>query len=74
MTPIELEGRQIDLRGARWHASSQAGDRANSVEVAFVADVIAVRDSSHPDGPILVYTRAEWDAFIGGIKGGEFDR
>jgi hypothetical protein len=35
--------------------------------------VIAVRDSKHPEGPVLLFTQAEWDAFVAGAKGGEFD-
>jgi Domain of unknown function (DUF397). len=34
---------------------------------------IAVRNSRHPSGPALVYTRAEIDAFLIGVKNGEFD-
>ena len=31
-----------------------------------------MRNSRHPDGPALVFTRAEWDAFLGGARDGEF--
>jgi hypothetical protein len=34
---------------------------------------IAMRNSRHPEGPVLVYTRAEIEAFIGGAKDGDFD-
>jgi hypothetical protein len=34
---------------------------------------IAVRNSRHPSGPALIYTRAEIDAFLIGVKNGEFD-
>ena len=34
---------------------------------------IAVRNSRHPAGPTLIYTRAEISAFILGVQGGEFD-
>jgi uncharacterized protein DUF397 len=34
---------------------------------------IAMRNSRHPDGPALVYTRAEIEAFINGAKDGDFD-
>jgi hypothetical protein len=45
------------------------------VEVADLPDGgVAVRDSKDADGPKLVFTRAEWQAFIGGVKDGEFDR
>jgi Domain of unknown function (DUF397) len=33
-----------------------------------------VRDSKDPAGGVLVFTRAEWLAFLGGAKDGEFDR
>jgi hypothetical protein len=33
----------------------------------------AVRNSRHPDGPALIYTRAEVAALIEGAKSGEFD-
>jgi len=34
---------------------------------------IAVRNSRHPEGPALIYTRAEIDAFIEGARDGDFD-
>jgi hypothetical protein len=44
------------------------------VEVAGLPDgSIALRNSRHPQGPALVYTRAEIAAFIAGAKDGEFD-
>ena len=36
-------------------------------------DLIGMRDASRPDGPVLVFTEAEWDAFVAGAKDGEFD-
>jgi hypothetical protein len=35
--------------------------------------VIVMRDSKKPDGPVLYFTEAEWDAFVAGVKDGEFD-
>lgn len=44
------------------------------MELAELADGgIAVRNSRHPTGPTLIYTRAEISAFIRGVRGGEFD-
>jgi hypothetical protein len=37
-------------------------------------DEIAVRDEKVPDGPVLIFTADEWDAFIAGVKDGQFDR
>ncbi|MGH3329589.1 MAG: DUF397 domain-containing protein, partial [Streptomycetales bacterium] len=44
----------------------------NCVEVAFLDDAIAVRDSKDPSGPKLVFTRGEWGAFTGGVVDGAF--
>jgi len=45
------------------------------VEVACLpGGEIAVRNSRHPAGPVLVYTQAEITAFLQGAKDGEFDR
>jgi hypothetical protein len=35
--------------------------------------VIVMRDAKNPDGPTLYFTEAEWDAFVLGVKDGEFD-
>jgi Domain of unknown function (DUF397) len=35
--------------------------------------VITMRDGSKPDGPVLRFTPAEWDAFVAGVRDGEFD-
>jgi hypothetical protein len=34
---------------------------------------VQVRDSKDPDGPVLAFTRREWEAFLAGCKDGEFD-
>lgn len=45
------------------------------VEIADLPDGgAAVRDGKLQQGsPILVFTSAEWHAFLAGVKGGEFD-
>lgn len=64
----------IDLDGLTWRKSSLSGEGAECVETAVLRDRrIAVRDSKHPDEAVLIYTLAEWSAFIDGAKAGEFD-
>ncbi|WP_420804510.1 DUF397 domain-containing protein [Actinomadura atramentaria] len=36
-------------------------------------DRVAVRHSHHPDAELIIYTRAEWEAFTAGVRNGEFD-
>lgn len=58
-----------------WIKSSLSVYNGNCVEVAgLTGDVILVRDSKHPRRAVLSFTPAEWDAFIGGVHLGEFDR
>jgi hypothetical protein len=71
---VEAKGLRVDLSRAVWRRSSTSGpDCDNCVEIAFVDEAIAIRDSRHPEGPVLLFTQAEWDAFVGGAKDGEFD-
>jgi hypothetical protein len=61
------------IRGLRWRAASGAEDGAG-VEMARLPDgQVAVRNSAVPDGPALIYTRAEIEALIGGAQDGDFD-
>jgi Domain of unknown function (DUF397) len=37
-------------------------------------EVVAVRDSKDPHGPVLTFGAGGWRAFAARIKAGEFDR
>lgn len=67
---------RTDLTNAVWRTSSLSNDRANCVEIAFLDDgSVGLRDSKdRGQGPVLLFTPAEWDAFVGGAKDGEFDQ
>ena len=66
--------RASSLTGAAWRKSVRSGPTGgNCVEVAFLAGGdVALRNSRQPDGPALIFTTAEWDAFLGGARDGEF--
>jgi hypothetical protein len=62
------------LTDVTWQKSQYSNPNGECVEVAQLPDgEIAVRNSRFPDGPALVYTRAEIAAFLAGAKDGEFD-
>jgi hypothetical protein len=62
----------VDPSGATWRKSTYSnGSGGNCVEVADLPNGRAVRDSKHPEGPILVFAREGWQAFVQGIQAGE---
>jgi hypothetical protein len=32
-----------------------------------------MRNSQSPDGPVLTFSLAEWEAFLTGVRDGDFD-
>lgn len=63
-----------DLHDANWRKSHRSNSQGDCVELADLpGGMIAVRNSRHPGGPALIYTRAEIDAFIRGAQDGDFD-
>lgn len=63
-----------DLDTATWRTSSFSGHQGACVETALLADgSIAVRNSNDPEADVVFFTRAEMDAWIKGVKAGEFD-
>jgi hypothetical protein len=54
-------------------ATKSGGTGTECVEVRRHQDTIQVRDSKDPQGPILTFTLAEWDAFLDGAVKGEFN-
>jgi hypothetical protein len=62
----------VDLSRAGWRKSVRSS--ANGcVEVGLVDDQIVVRDSKDRQGPVLMFTANEWEAFLGGARDGEFE-
>jgi hypothetical protein len=64
----------MDLVNATWRKSSASNSQGACVEMArLTTGEFAMRNSNNPDGPALIYTRAEIAALIEGVKRGEFD-
>ena len=62
-----------DVVNVTWRKSSRSDSQGVCVEVTRLAGGgWAVRDSKDPHGPILIFTTAEWTAFVGGIRDCEF--
>ena len=60
--------------GLSWIKSSLSFSNGNCVEVASLPDGgVGVRNSRDAAGAVLRFTPDEWDAFLGGVRKGEFD-
>ena len=55
-----------------WIKSSYCNN-GTCVEVGIGSVEVAVRDSKDPDGSVLAFTLAEWEAFLDGVRSGEFN-
>ncbi|ANW19665.1 DUF397 domain-containing protein [Streptomyces clavuligerus] len=63
-----------ELRGVVWQKSKHSNSQGSCVEFARLpGGNVAMRNSRHPEGPALVYTPAEIEAMLLGVKDGEFD-
>jgi hypothetical protein len=66
-----------DLPDLEWRLATNVpkNDSGTGVEMARLPDgQIAVRNAADPQGPALIYTRAEIEALIGGAQDGDFDQ
>jgi hypothetical protein len=57
-----------------WRRSSYCSGAASTcVEMASDGQVVAIRDSKVPGGPVFRFTVEEWRAFVRGVRAGEFE-
>jgi hypothetical protein len=50
-----------------------AGGRGAADGGAGAAEWVLMRVAGDPEGRVLVYDRNEWECFLDGVRGGEFD-
>jgi Domain of unknown function (DUF397) len=63
-----------DLGTEGWHKPWSGGNGGSCVEALKLTDGrVAIRQSTDPDGPALIYTRHEISSFIQGAKSGQAD-
>jgi Domain of unknown function (DUF397) len=75
MTHPHDQDEAIPLAGTGWRKSRRSNSQGACLEMRPLAGgEIAVRNSRYPDGPMLIYTRAEIQALIEGVKAGDFDQ
>ncbi len=60
---------EAQRREVIWRKSSFSADaHGNCVEAGVADQIIVVRDSKDPNGPILRFTRTEWELFLHAIR------
>jgi hypothetical protein len=70
--PRVLRRRTADA--GSWITSSFSNYTGNCVQVQGLGrDTIRVRDSKNPTRGMLSFRPAEWDAFVAGVRNGEFE-
>jgi len=59
----------MDITGAAWRTSNYSGSNGGTcVEVGTAGPAVAVRDSTHPDGPHVAFPAGTWRAFTDQLK------
>ncbi|GAA3444486.1 DUF397 domain-containing protein [Planomonospora venezuelensis] len=73
MEQIKPSADAFDLDAADWMTGATDQAIADPVQIAFCGESILMRSGAGEGSPVLVFTQAEWDAFVAGVLDGEFD-
>ena len=59
----------MDVTPVAWRKSSYSGSNGGAcVEIGTTGPAVAVRDSKHPDGPLLAFIADTWKTFTEQVK------
>lgn len=64
----------VEVAYPGWRKSRHSTNYGNCVEIAPIDHSVAARDSKDPDGGYLLVSPSAWSSFLGGIRGGRFER
>lgn len=65
---------EFDTETARWERTMREDGTPAALEIGYAANgLVALRMAEDPEGDLLIYTPAEWEAFVEGVRDGEFD-
>jgi hypothetical protein len=71
MDRVRYSGQAAQLADAVWHKSSYSNPNGECVEMApLPSGDVAVRDSKHAGGPVLVISPAQWRTLLARVRGG----
>jgi hypothetical protein len=62
-----------DSTKIQWRTALSCVLNGACIQVAPAGEYILIGDSKNVSGPVVSYTRAEWNAFVDGIRLGDFD-
>lgn len=65
---------EFDTATARWERTTHEDGTPAALEIGYADNgMVALRMAEDPEGDILIYTPSEWEAFVEGVRDGEFD-
>lgn len=62
-----------DATATSWRKSCYSGSSSNCVEVAYLPNAAAIRDSKNPDGGALVLDERTWASLLSAVRSGALD-